>query len=106
MAEYPRIKEKNYGEQLPERNRGAACGEMYRKETLTTHKTLADETRLNNLSLQLKREIQEVKNESTNSYLRKLTKRERDGVFSMEGDGSWARNEEQKAELLGTNIQA
>jgi hypothetical protein len=37
-------------------------------------RTPADKTRLNNLSLQIKGVIQEVKSESMNSYLRELTK--------------------------------
>jgi hypothetical protein len=38
MEEYSRIKEKNDGEQLPERNKGTDCGIKESKETLATDK--------------------------------------------------------------------
>jgi hypothetical protein len=81
-----------------------------------------DKTRLNNLSLQLKREIQEVENESINSYLRELTN-EKKTVYSVwkatkrmkrpvvhippitKQDGSWARDDEQKAELSADYLE-
>jgi hypothetical protein len=42
-------------------------------------RTRANKAGVNNLSLQLKREIQEVKNESLNSYLRELTNQKETG---------------------------
>jgi hypothetical protein len=77
---------------------------------------------MNNLSLLLKREIQEVKNESINSYLRGLTN-EKETDYSLwkatkrlerpvvhttptrKEDGSWARNDEQKAELYADYLE-
>jgi hypothetical protein len=38
MEEYSHIKEKNDGEQLPERNKGADCGKKESKEMLVTDK--------------------------------------------------------------------
>jgi hypothetical protein len=38
MEEYSGIKEKNDGEQLPKRNKGADCGKVESKETLATDK--------------------------------------------------------------------
>jgi hypothetical protein len=70
----------------------------------------------------MKREIQEVKNESMNSYLRNLTN-EKETDFSLwkatkrmrrptvhippitKEDGSWARNDEQKAELFADYLE-
>jgi hypothetical protein len=58
-----------------------AEGRSARKRWQQT-RTPADKTRLNNLSLQLEGEIQEVKNEYINSYLRELTnKKQKDSLW-------------------------
>jgi hypothetical protein len=85
-------------------------------------RTPADKTRLNNLSLQLKREIQEVKNESINTYLKELTN-EKETCYSLwnvtkrmkrpvvhtpptrKEDASWAKDDEQKAELFADYLE-
>jgi hypothetical protein len=79
MEEYSHIKDTYNGEQLHKRNKSADCGNKESKETLQQTRTPADKTRLNNLSVQLEKEIQEVKNESINSYLRELTNEKKMG---------------------------
>jgi hypothetical protein len=80
MEEYSHIKEKNDGEQLPKEIRELIVEKRRARKCWHQTRTPADKTRLNNLSLQLKQESQEVKNESINSYLRKLTN-EKETIF-------------------------
>jgi hypothetical protein len=98
---------KEIGELTAETRRVKKCWQEAR--------TPADKTRLNNLSPQLKREIQEVKNESIDSYFRELTNEKEMGYSLWEAtkrmkrpvvhippirreDGSWTGDDEQNAE--------
>lgn len=81
-----------------------------------------DKKLLNNLTQQLKREIQQVKNESINSYLRKLTN-DRSTDYSLwkatknlkrpimqippirNANGKWAKSEEEKAKRFAEHLE-
>jgi predicted house-cleaning noncanonical NTP pyrophosphatase (MazG superfamily) len=93
VEEYPMSKRKTMGNNYPKEIRELIAEKRRARKRWQQTRIPADKTRLNSLSLQLKREIQEVMNESISSYLRKLklifertNKRERDRLFSMEGD--------------------
>lgn len=82
----------------------------------------ADKTRLNNATQQLKREIQRIKNESISDYLRELTN-DKATDYSLwkvtkrlkrpmvqnppirNADGSWARNNTQKANRFAEHLE-
>jgi hypothetical protein len=123
MEEYSCIKEKKtMGNNYPKEIRELTARERSARKRWQQTGTPADKTRLNNLSLQLKREIQEVKNESINSYLKKrinekvtdyslckVTKRMKIPVVHILPirieDGSWAKNDEEEAELLADYLE-
>jgi hypothetical protein len=74
----PVLKRRTTGNNYPKEIRELIADRRRRKRWQQT-RTHGDKTSRNNLSLQLKREIQEVKNESIDSYLRELTnEKERD----------------------------
>jgi hypothetical protein len=109
----PVLKRKTMGNNYPKETRKLTAGKTKARKGWQQTGTPADKTRLNNLSLKLKREIQEVENESINSYLRKLTngkvmdyslwkatKRMKRPVVHTapirKEDSSWAKNDEQE----------
>jgi hypothetical protein len=69
----PILRRKTMGNIYPKEIRDLIAEKRRARKRLQQTRTPADKTRLNNPSLQLKREIKEVKNESMNSCLRKLT---------------------------------
>jgi hypothetical protein len=75
----PALKRKMMGNNYPKEIRELIAEERRARKRWQQIRTPADKTKLNNLSLQLKREIQEVKNESINSYLRELTNEKETG---------------------------
>jgi hypothetical protein len=69
----PILRRKTMGNNYPKEIRELIAEKRRARKRWQQTRTPAGKTRLNNLSLQLKQEIQEVKNESINSYLRNLT---------------------------------
>jgi predicted DNA-binding protein len=107
MEKYSRLKEKNNEEQ-PKEIRELIAGKGRSRRCWPQTRTPADKTRLNNLSLHLTRENQEVNNEFMNSYLRDMEDEERNEKTNTpirKKDGSWARDDEQKAELFADYLE-
>jgi hypothetical protein len=118
----PALKRKTMGNNYPKEIRELIAEKKRARKRWQQTRTPANKTRLNNLNLQLKRAIQEAKNESRNSYLRELTN-EKETDYSLwkatkrmkrpvvhippirKEDGSWARNDEQNAELCADYLE-
>ena len=81
-----------------------------------------DKTKLNNFSQKLKRSIKQIKNDSINTYLQELTndsstdyslwkttKNLKTPILQIplirQEDGSWAKNNEQKAKIFANHLE-
>jgi hypothetical protein len=116
------LKRKMMGNNYPKEIRELIAEKRRAKEHCQQTRTPADKIRLNNLSLQLKKEIQEVKNESITSYLRELTNEKETCYFLWKAtkrmkrpivhippirkeDSSCTRDDQQEAELFADYLE-
>lgn len=118
----PEIRRRTAGINYPKEIRDLIKEKRRARKEWQKSRTRENKTVLNNLTQQLKREIQEIKNESINKYLRELTddqnsdyslwkaaKRLNRPIKSIppirEESGIWARTNKQKAALFATYLQ-
>lgn len=73
MEKHSRSEKKNSGEQLSPINQIPNNRKTKSQKEIAETRSPADKTRLNNLTKQLTREIQTIKNESINIYLKELS---------------------------------
>lgn len=118
----PDIKRNTAGNNYPKEVRNLLSEKRKLRKKWQQTRFPQDKTRLNNICQKLRREIQKVKNDSLNSYLKNLTadgstdyslwkatkKFKRPTVQSppiQNEDGGWARNNKQKAERYAQYLE-
>lgn len=118
----PEIKRRIAGNNYPKEIRDMISEKRKLRRKWHQSRSPQDKTRLNNCCQQLKREIQQIKNDSINTYLNELTD-DRNTDYSLwkatkylkrpimqvppiqQEDGKWARNNEQKAKRFADHLE-
>jgi hypothetical protein len=116
------IKRRTAGNNYPMEIREMVSEKRRIRKRWQQYRVPRDKTRLNQITQQLKREIQKIKSESINSYLRELSY-EKDTEYSLwkamkrikrpkmqnpplrQADGTWARSNQEKANLFANHLE-
>jgi hypothetical protein len=117
----PEIKKRTKGNNYPKEIRNLIAEKRKARWRCLQTRDPQDKIELNNLAQQLKREIKELTNDSTSTYLRELTDNNTDYSLwkatkkinrpvmqippTRKRDGKWARNNEQKAQQFAKHLE-
>ena len=118
----PEIKRRISGNNYPKEIRELISEKRKLRKTWQQTRSPHDKTRFNNFSQKLKRSIKQIKNDSINTYLQKLTndtstdyslwkatKNLKRPIMQIppirQEDGSWAKNNEQKAKIFAKQLE-